>query len=175
MTEPAPPSSSPTFRRARGMLWAALIVPALLAGCQRPAQEAADGLTTKILFTANGSYDAQADRRGRERGTVGLRRVEWRSRPPLEAQAVTVEYDGDQRPRAWSLTAEGASFSAVNVAGEAGMSVQTAQGAATLVREGQLAGVLVLTPAPGKLHLLTRGYAVQYAQDLLPAFGASAR
>lgn len=173
-----PPSSA--LRRMRGLLLGALLVPALLAGCQRAgggdrAQGRGEDLSAQILFTANGSYDAQADERGRTSGGVGLRRVEWRTRPPLGARAVTVEYDGDQRPRAWELTAEGAPFGAADVAGEAGVAVQTAQGKGTLVQGGQLAGVLVLAPEPGQLRLLTRGYAVQHDQALLPAFDAPAR
>lgn len=178
MPQPASPSSRPPSRSARGLLLAALLVPAALAGCQRRPASVGGDLATQVLFTANGSYDAQADSRGRERGTVGLRRVGWRSRPPLGARAVDVEYDGDQRPRAWELTAEGARFGVAELIGEAqdaGVSVQTAQGAGTLVRRGQLAGILILTPAPGELRLLTRGYAVQYAQELLPAFDAAAR
>lgn len=160
------------YARMKRVLSALLLGAGLLTACRAPSGETGD-LTTRVLFTANGSYDAQADQRGKVPGTAGLRRVEWRSRPPLAARAVTVEYDGEQRPKGWQMTVQRPEFSAADLAGQQAQAVQTAQGAGTLVRGGPLAGVLLLTggaAGSGDLRLLTRGYAVQHHPELLPAF-----
>ncbi|MHA0035593.1 hypothetical protein ACXXDK_12080 [Deinococcus sp. PESE-38] len=62
------------------VLSALVLGAGLLTACRSPSA-GADDLTTRVLFTANGSYDAQADQRGKVPGTAGLRRVEWRTRP----------------------------------------------------------------------------------------------
>lgn len=72
-------------------------------------------LTSRVMFTANGSYDAQADTRDRQGG--GLRRVLWQTRPPLDAHTVTVVYDSDARPLGWEMQVEAPRFSAQEVAG----------------------------------------------------------
>ncbi|AAF09668.1 hypothetical protein E5E91_00385 [Deinococcus radiodurans R1 = ATCC 13939 = DSM 20539] len=161
------------YARMKRVLSALVLGAGLLTACRSPSA-GADDLTTRVLFTANGSYDAQADQRGKVPGTAGLRRVEWRTRPPLGAQAVTVEYDGEQRPQGWQMTVQQPPFAPADLAGPNGQAVQTKQGAGTLVRSGPLAGVLLLpgsTTPPAQLRLLTRGYAVQHEPELLPAFG----
>ena len=148
-----------------------LLFAALLVSCQRqPEGGGAGDLTSRVLFTANGSYDAQADQRGKVAAQVGVRRVEWRTRPPLPAQAVTVDYDSEQRTRGWQMTIEQPDFTGTALAGASARNVTTAQGDATLIVSGPLARVLVLSPTPQSLQLLTRGYAVQHRPQLLPAF-----
>lgn len=147
---------------------APLLAALLLTACTKPAGSETD-LTTRLLFTANGSYDAQADTRQKESGGTGLRRVEWKTKPPLEAAAVTVEYDGDQRPRAWLMTLEQPKLSFDELAREA-KAVNTPQGSGFLIASGPLAPSLLLK-SEEQARLLTRGYAVQHAPELLPAFG----
>ncbi|WP_339097135.1 hypothetical protein WDJ50_06765 [Deinococcus sp. VB142] len=147
-----------------------LLLAALLASCQRQPESGGGDLTSRVLFTANGSYDAQADQRGKVADQVGVRRVRWDTRPPLPAQAVTVDYDGEQRTRGWQMTLEQPGFSAAELTGASGKQVTTVEGDATLMVSGPLARVLVLSPTPQSLQLLTRGYAVQHRPQLLPAF-----
>lgn len=135
------------------------------SGCG-PKEEA--DLTARVLFTANGSYDAQADVRDRIGG--GLRRVAWTTRPPLAARAVTVRYDSNARPAAWEMEVEAPGFSAAELAGEGARTVQTPNGEGLRPGEGRLADVLVL-PTPGGLRLLTRGYAAEKEPALYSAFG----
>lgn len=144
------------------------LLAALLLTAYKPAGGQTD-LTTRLLFTANGSYDAQADPRQKESGGTGLRRVEWKTKPPLEAAAVTVEYDGDQRPRAWLMTLEQPKLPFDKLTAEA-KPVNTPQGGGFLIESGPLAPALLLR-SEGQARLLTRGYAVQHAPELLPAFG----
>lgn len=151
--------SSPTVLRL------APVALALLAACGPKAEP---DLTARLLFTASGSYDAQADSRDRVGG--GLRRVVWNTRPPLPARAVTVRYDSDARPLAWEMTLEGPEFSAADLAGEGARTLQTPQGEALRPAGGRLADVLILK-TPGGLRLLTRGYAAQQDLTLLPALG----
>ncbi|MFC3835567.1 MULTISPECIES: hypothetical protein [Deinococcus] len=148
------------------VLRASLVLAALLVGCQR--NPAADTLEQRLVFTANGTYDAQSDRRERVGG--GLRTVVWTTRPPLDAAAMTITYDGDSRAQAWDLVITRPEFSARDAAGAGARSVSTPQGeglrpAAT----SALKDVLVLRTADG-VHLLTRGYAAQRAPALLDAF-----
>jgi len=124
-------------------------------------------LTTRVLFTANGSYDTQADTRDRPGG--GLRRVQWKTRPPLAARAVTVLYDADARPLDWNMQLDAPTFTAQSLAGEGAQPVQTPDGEGLRPTRGPLRGVLIVK-TPGGLRLLTRAYAAQRAQALLPAF-----
>ncbi|GMA14465.1 hypothetical protein E5F05_09640 [Deinococcus metallilatus] len=142
---------------------AALLAPGLV-GCGPREQS---DLTARVLFTANGSYDAQADIRDRLGG--GLRRDVWTSHPPLPARAVTVRYDGNNRTLAWEMLVQAPQFSARSLAGEAARTVQTPQGEAFRPAAGRLEDVLILPTADG-LRLLTRGYAAQQEPALLPAF-----
>ncbi len=155
----------PSFPPPRGAALAALTLCALLAACQK--QPAAEDLAARVLFTANGSYDASADARTRE--GHGVRRVRWDKRPPLPARSVQVDYDSDLRPLAWVMTVSGAQFSAADLAAGQGRAVQTAQGPGTVIRGGRLKDVLVLPDGEG-LRLLTRGYVTQLQPALLPAF-----
>lgn len=125
-------------------------------------------LAARVLFTANGSYDAQADVRDRLGG--GQRRVVWTTRPPLAARAITVRFDSNVRPLSWDMQLQEPRFSARDLAGPGARTVQTPQGEGLRPRAGQLADVLIL-PTPQGLHLLTRGYVNEQAPDLLPAFG----
>lgn len=143
----------------------ALLVPTVLAACGPKAEP---DLTARLLFTASGSYDAQADTRDRVGG--GLRRVAWTTQPPLPARAVTVRYDSDARPLAWEMLLDAPEFSAADVAGAGASVLQTPQGEALRPAGGRLADVLILK-TPGGLRLLTRGYAAQQDVALLPALG----
>lgn len=142
---------------------AALLAPGL-TGCG-PRGKA--DLTAQVLFTASGSYDAQADARNRLGG--GLRRVVWTSRPPLPARAVTVQYDGNNRTLAWDMRVQDPQFSARQLAGEDARRVVTPQGEGLHAAGGRLEDVLILS-TPGGLRLLTRGYAAQEEPELLGAF-----
>lgn len=155
----------PQRRRTRTPL-AALALCALLGACHK--QPAAEDLATRVLFTANGSYDTSADARTRE--GHGVRRVRWDTRPPLPASGVQVDYDSDLRPLAWIMTVRGARFSAADLAAGQGREVQTAQGPGTVIAGGRLRDVLVLPGQQGELRLLTRGYVTQLQPALLPAF-----
>lgn len=146
------------------------LLPCLLLGVFSlsscgPRDEA--DLTGRVLFTANGSLDAQADRRDRIGG--GLREVVWESRPPLPARAVTVRYDSTARPLNWAMQITGPEFTAESLAGEGARPVRTPAGEGLRPTGGRLAEVLILK-TPGGLRLLTRGYAAQEEAALLPAF-----
>jgi hypothetical protein len=138
---------------------------AALAGCGPKQQQ---DLTATVLFTASGSFDAQADLKDRVGG--GIRRVQWSNRPPLSAAEVTVRYDSDARPLAWIMEIRAPEFTAQTLAGSGGEAVNTAQGAGTFIASGRLRDVLIL-PTDTGLTLLTRGYAAQEEPTLLPAFG----
>lgn len=148
----------------RALLPAALLCALLLGGCG-PREEA--DLTGRVLFTANGSLDAQADRRDRVGG--GLREVVWESRPPLPARAVTVRYDSTARPLNWAMQVEAPEFTAETLAGEGARTVRTPAGEGLRPAGDRLSDVLVLK-TPSGLRLLTRGYAAQEEAALLPAF-----
>lgn len=148
----------------RALLPTALFCALALVGCG-PRAEA--DLTGRVLFTANGSLDAQADRRERVGG--GLREVAWESRPPLPARAVTVRYDSTARPLNWAMQVQGPDFTAESLAGEGARPVRTPGGEGLRPTGGRLADVLILK-TPGGLRLLTRGYAAQEEAALLPAF-----
>lgn len=137
-----------------------------LSACGPRGKGEAD-LTARVLFTANGSLDAQADARDRMGG--GLRRVLWTERPPLDARRVTVLYDSDARPLAWEMQIEAPRFTAEAVAGKGARRVNTPEGEALRPDGGRLREVLIVKTGGG-LRLLTRGYAAQRAQTLLPAF-----
>lgn len=138
---------------------------AALPGCGPKQQQ---DLTATVLFTASGSFDAQADLKDRIGG--GIRRVQWTRKPPLDAAEVTVRYDSDARPLAWIMEVKTPQFTAETLAGSGAEAVDTAQGKGTFVASGRLRDVLILPTATG-LTLLTRGYAAQEEPTLLPAFG----
>ena len=150
-------------RVKRPLLLVALL---LLAGCKKNDSESLAG---RVLFVANGSYDASADQRVRL--GHGLRRVQWQTKPPLDAGQVTVDYDSDLRPSAWNMTLSQPKVTAeVLLAGSQHKQVNVGAKSGFLVTSGQLKDVLVL-PATNELRLISRGYAVQHEAELLPAFG----
>lgn len=148
-----------------------LVLAALLAGglsgCRSETRRAPEDLAARVLFTVNGTYDAQADRRERIGG--GLRRVTWNTRPPLPARAVTVRYEGEVRSLSWDLELQDPDFSARSLAGEGATTVATPEGEGLRPRGGRLGEVLILR-TPGGLRLLTRGFATRKEPALLPAF-----
>lgn len=146
-----------------------LVAAALLSlsACQKNASGKED-LTTKILFTATGAYDAQADRI--EKISSGVRRATWSSKPPLPAQQITAQYDGNARALAWELEISAPKFKVQDIAGQDARAVKTTQGQGWLPsRTSRLNDVLILT-TPSGLKLLTRAYATQRESELLPAF-----
>ncbi len=152
------------MKRLPAVLTLAALLCAGVSGCG--PREKVD-LTARVLFTANGSYDAQADIRDRIGG--GLRRVAWTTRPPLEARTITVRYDSNARPAAWEMEVEAPGFSAADLAGEGARRVRTPAGEGLHPGEGRLADVLIL-PTPNGLRLLTRGYAAEKEPALYSAF-----
>lgn len=152
------------MKRLPALLTLAALLGLSLTGC---GPRGKTDLTAQVLFTASGSYDAQADVRDRLGG--GLRRVEWTRRPPLPARAVTVRYDGNNRTLAWDMQVQAPQFSARQLAGEDARPVSTPQGEGLRPGGGRLEDVLIL-PTPGGLRLLTRGYATQQEPELLGAF-----
>ncbi|WP_216325388.1 hypothetical protein [Deinococcus aestuarii] len=155
-------------RPAPALLALAVLLCGGLSGC-RPDTRGGTGedLTARVLFTVNGTYDAQADRRERTHG--GLRRITWTTRPPLPARAVAVRFDGNVRSLSWDLEVEGPGFSARSLAGEGAATVSTPQGEGLRPRGGRLAEVLILR-TPGGLRLVTRGFVIREEPSLLPAF-----
>ncbi|WP_229752911.1 hypothetical protein [Deinococcus aerophilus] len=155
------------------MLLAALL-PLALGACRQPAQAGAAGepsedLVSRVLFTATGAYDAQADMRERIPGS--LRRATWTTRPPLPAREIVVQYDSDARPLAWFLHFTAPQFTAQDLAGEGASTVQTPQGQGWRPAPGtRLADVLILPLPGGDMNVLTRGYVTQAEAALLPAF-----
>ncbi len=141
-----------------------LLALSLLGAC---AKYAPDDLTSQVMFTAAGSYDASADTRPRL--GKGMRRVTWKTRPPLAAQSVNVDYNSDARPIAWTMTIERPKFSAGALAGRGAQQLTTPAGPALLITSGTLKNVLVLKQASG-LQLMTRGYAAQQRPELLASF-----
>lgn len=148
------------------LFWLALL-PLPIAACQ---QRSADDLVSKLLFTANGTFDAQADIRRRE--GQGLRSVQWLKHPPLAARTVTVRYDSDLRPEAWLMTIQAPGFSTDKLGEGAGTPVNAPATEGTLFHSGRLSGVLLLKTSPQELTLLTRGYAAHHQPNLLPFFSA---
>lgn len=136
----------------------------LLVGCARPS---ANDLTSQVLFTASGTFDTQADQRRRE--GAGVRWVQWTSRPPLDAAAVTVRYDSDQRPHSWLMTVQHPGFKITSLKGEY-QARQIAGENASLFTSGPLRDILLLSSTPNKWTLLTRGYAQHHLPQYLPAF-----
>lgn len=135
-----------------------------LVGCQQRGND----LTGQVLFTANGTFDPQADLRRRE--GKGMRSVEWRSKPPLPASAVRVVYDSDARPLAWQMTVERPTFTPTDLRGSGPRPVDTPRGHATLFTQGRLNGVLLVRSGSQEFTLLTRAYAEQHDPAALPAF-----
>lgn len=150
------------------------LVPALLAAltlcslgaCRKAGPE---DLVSTLLFTATGSYDAQADLKERIPGS--LRRTTWTSRPPLPARKVVLQYDSDARPLAWFLTLSAPQFTAQALAGEGASQVNTPQGQGWRPARGtRLDDVLILPGQQDSLKLLTRAYVTQNEPALLGAF-----
>lgn len=140
------------------LLWFSLV------SCQ---QRTAD-LAGNLLFTASGTFDAQADTRHRE--GKGIRSVEWRSRPPVPASTVRVVYDSDARTLAWQMTLQHPAFTPEDLKGSAPQAVNTYRGRGTLFTQGKLKGVLLVGTGPQEYTLLTRGYAEQQDSAYLTAF-----
>ena len=135
-----------------------------LVSCQQRSTD----LTGNLLFTASGTFDAQADTRRRE--GKGIRSVEWQSRPPVPASEVRVVYDSDARTLAWHMTLKNPTFNPGNLPGSAPRNVSTYRGNGTLFTRGQLKGVLLVQSGPQEYTLLTRAYAQQQDTAYLPAF-----
>ncbi|GAA5512577.1 hypothetical protein Dcar01_01293 [Deinococcus carri] len=152
------------MQRLPALLALAALLTSALPGCGPKAEP---DLTARVLFTANGSYDAQADIRDRIGG--GLRRDVWTSRPPLPAQAITVRYDGNNRPLSWEMLVQGPRFTARDLAGQDARTVQTPRGEGLRPAGGRLESVLILSTPEG-LRLLTRGFAAGQEPELLSAF-----
>lgn len=147
------------------MNWSPLLLSAaLLVGCAKPAPE---NLVSKVLFTVNGSYDASADSRTRE--GKGMRRVQWLKHPPLDAAQVTIDYESDARSLGWIMTIDEPKFDAKKLAGPSALSLQTPQGPALLITNGELKDTLLLT-GDHTLRLLSHGYAARHTPELLPSF-----
>ncbi|WP_235692665.1 hypothetical protein [Deinococcus aquaedulcis] len=144
-----------------------LFAAALLGGC-KPAAGGSQDLVSRILFTATGAYDAQADLR--ERIPVGQRRTTWVERSPLDAAQVVVVYDSDARPLSWMLDIRTPRFSAQELAGSGARPVNTPSGPGLRPAPGsRLADTLILPTKTG-LRILTRGYVTQNEPKLLRAF-----
>lgn len=142
----------------------ALAVCVGLVACQKAQPES---LAQRVLFTANGSYDASADERPRL--GQGMRRVHWASKPPLAAAQVTVDFESDQRPQAWIMTLTAPRVTASELLGQGAAAVGTPDGTGYVVRSGALRDVLAL-PGAGQLRLISRGYATHHLPELLSAF-----
>ncbi|MDL2343945.1 hypothetical protein QOL99_07250 [Deinococcus sp. MIMF12] len=155
----------------RRLTAAALLALLTLASCGPRAGEAADDLTAQVLFTGNGTYDRQGDRRG-EKVAGGLRETVWETAPPLPARRVTVRYDSGARPLSWALEIEAPGFSAADLAGEGARRVRTSGGTGGLrpAPGSRLADTVILEEPSGDLRVLTRGYAVQAEAGVLGAF-----
>ncbi len=152
-------------KRASLLLTAALLTLPLLGACGKRAPE---DLTSKLLYTASGSYDAQAD--VRDRVNRSTRTVLWVEHPPLEAARVEVTYASEARQVAWTMTITAPTFTVGDVLKENPGAAQPAGPApGQRFTGGRLKNVLVL-PTEDGLRLLTRGYAVQRETALLPLF-----
>lgn len=141
-----------------------LLLCLLLISCR---ERGPTDLSSKVLFTANGSFDAQADSRKRE--GKGMRSVTWQKTPPLPARAIKVRYDSDARPLAWLMTVQQPSFHVQDLQGET-RKVNTFSGPGFLFTMGRLKGVLLVQSDPQEFTLLTHGYAEQHEARYLPAF-----
>lgn len=138
----------------------------LLVGCAKPS---ANDLTRQVLFTASGTFDAQANQRRREGG--GVRSVQWTDKPPLPAVMVAVRYDSDQRPHSWLMTVRQPGFKVAALNGEPSVR-QVAGARGNLFTSGPLRDILLLDGNPNEWTLLTRGYAQHHLPQYLPAFSA---
>lgn len=155
-------------RRLTALPFLALLT---LVGCGPRAGGQAEDLTAQVLFTGNGTYDRQGDRRG-EKVSGGLRETVWEKQPPLPARRVTVRYDGNARPLTWRLDLEAPQFSAADLAGKGARRVRTATGEEGLRPPpgSRLADTVILERPGGDLRIMTRGYATQAEPEALPAF-----
>ncbi|GGO23302.1 hypothetical protein GCM10008949_11400 [Deinococcus humi] len=144
-----------------------------LGACRRAGQVGggAEDLVSKVLFTATGSYDAQADLKERIPG--GLRRTTWTTKPPLPVQKIVLQYDSDARPLAWFLNLSGAQFTAQALAGDGAAQVDTPQGQGWRPAKGtRLEDVLILPTGQDSMNILTRSFITQNEPSLLEAFRA---
>ncbi|MDV6375063.1 hypothetical protein [Deinococcus arenicola] len=141
-----------------------------LSGCRKDAQAGgSEDLVSKVLFTATGSYDAQADLKER---IPGLRRTTWTTKPPLPVQKIVLQYDSDARPLAWFLDLSGAQFTAQSLAGEGAAQVNTPQGQGYRPAPGtRLEDALILPTGQDGMKIITRAYVTQNEPALLEAFG----
>ncbi|AIZ45548.1 hypothetical protein QR90_11335 [Deinococcus radiopugnans] len=141
-----------------------------LGACRRDTQAGhSEDLVAKVLFTATGSYDAQADQKERRPGT--LRLAVWNNKPPLPVQKIVLYYDSEVRPRAWFMNLSGAQFTAQALAGQGAAQVQTPQGQGWRPAQGtRLEDVLILPTGQGSMNILTRAYVTQREPELLGAF-----
>ncbi len=142
-----------------------------LSGCRKAAQAGgSEDLVSKVLFTATGSYDAQADLKER---IPGLRRTTWTTQPPLPVQKIVLQYDSNARPLSWFLNLSGAQFTAQSLAGEGAVHVETPQGQGWRPAKGtRLEDVLIVPDGQDGLRIWTRAYATQNEPALLEAFKA---
>lgn len=142
-----------------------------LTGCRKAAQTGgSEDLVSKVLFTATGSYDAQADLKER---IPGLRRTTWTTKPPLPVQKIVLQYDSNARPLSWFLNLSGAQFTAQSLAGEGAAQVQTPQGQGWRPAKGtRLEDVLIVATGQDSMNVLTRAYVTQNDPALLKAFAA---
>lgn len=136
----------------------------LLTACA--PQEQASPLAQKLLFTAHGTYDAQADERERLGG--GLRRIYWQKSPPLNAETVTVRYDSEGRQSNWEVNVQGPRFTPEELVGTLAP-VTLPQGKVFRPATGAL-GKTVIVPFTGGFRVVSHGFAVQQEPSLLPAF-----
>lgn len=155
---------------AAPILLAALTLGSLGA-CRKDTQAGgSEDLISKVLFTATGSYDAQADLKERVPGA--LRRTTWTTKPPLPVQKIVLQYDSDARPLAWFLNLSGAQFTAQALAGEGASEVKTPQGQGYRPARGtRLEDVLIVPTGQDSMSILTRAYVTQNEPALLEAFG----
>ncbi|CAM3235878.1 Lipoprotein [Deinococcus saxicola] len=140
-----------------------------LSGCRKATQTGgSEDLISKVLFTATGAYDAQADLKER---IPGLRRTTWTTKPPLSAQKIVLQYDSNARPLSWFLNLSGAQFTAQSLAGEGAVQLETPQGQGWRPAKGtRLEDVLIIPTGQDSMNVLTRAYATQNEPALLEAF-----
>lgn len=134
------------------------------SACQK---QGSHDLIAQLLYTARGTYDNQAEQRERIGG--GLRQVVWSKKSPLPAQSVTVIYDSDARPLAWTMRVEEAAFDLE----ELGESQEKKQPKTTgwLFKDKRLKDMLLIQNKNSKiLDFYTRAYVMQEKPELLKWF-----
>lgn len=143
-----------------------------LGACRRDTRASgSEDLVARVLFTATGSYDAQADQKERRPGS--LRLAVWNERPPLPVRKIVLYYESEVRPRAWFMQLSGAQFTAQALAGQGAERVDTPQGQGWRpAQDTRLKDVLILPLGEGRMNILTRAYVTQREPELLGAFQA---